>query len=293
MIKIENKIMIFFRRLRLDSVAWSLRRLYCPVEEKDLVLEVGSGGNPFYRSNILCDAYLDTGERHYDPLINDRPTVLAFVENLPFKDSSFDFVIACHVLEHSKDPEKFLSEIQRVAKAGYIEVPHAFLERLTNYDAHRLEIYDENDCLYIKKKPGKTTDKELEKLFEKSKVVFPDWMSSFPFNFHVRYYWSKEQGGIKYKIINPEYNFDWDPGEEPRFSGKLSFKIKIKQKILELTRKLLSQNQRNKNLNIFDYLQCNKCKSDKLSKTVDGVVCKKCGAVFPLIDDKIIDFTKN
>ena len=41
-------------------------------------------------------------ERHRVPLVTDCPTVLGFVENLPFRDNALDFVIAPHVLEHSR-----------------------------------------------------------------------------------------------------------------------------------------------------------------------------------------------
>ena len=91
--KLESFLMHFFRILGFDSLAWSLRRFYCPVKKNDLVLEVGSGGNPYFRSNVLCDAYFETIERHFEPLVSDRPTVLAFTENLPFKDNVFDAVI--------------------------------------------------------------------------------------------------------------------------------------------------------------------------------------------------------
>ena len=117
-----------------------MRRFHVPVSPKDLVLEVGSGGNPYFRSNVLLDAYLDTRQRHHAPLISDRKTVIGLVENLPFKDKSFDFIIASHVLEHSSEPEKFLTELQRVGKAGYIEVPDALMERLNPYIDHRLEL---------------------------------------------------------------------------------------------------------------------------------------------------------
>ena len=160
MIKIKNKhiygecsfLMKLFIFFKLDSIAWSLRRIYCPVKPNDLVLEVGSGNSPYFRSNVLCDAYIDTDERFHTELIVDRPMVISQVENLPFKNKAFDFVIASHVLEHSPFPEKFLSELQRVAKAGYIEVPDAFMERLTNYTFHRMEISNENNKLIIKKK---------------------------------------------------------------------------------------------------------------------------------------------
>lgn len=42
--------------------------------------------------------------------------------NLPFKDADFDFVCACHVLEHIKDDYKALSEIRRVLKPNGIAI---------------------------------------------------------------------------------------------------------------------------------------------------------------------------
>ena len=126
----ESMPMRLSKRLGLTRVAWALRRLHCPVAAEALVLEVGSGGNPYARANVLLDAYEVTGQRHWVPLVSDRPTILGFVESLPFKDKAFDFVIASHVLEHSSEPERFLAELQRVAKAGYIEVPDAFMERI-------------------------------------------------------------------------------------------------------------------------------------------------------------------
>ncbi len=77
------------------------------------------------QSQCVCDAYGESRERFFARLVHDRPTMIAFGERLPFKDGSFDFVIASHVLEHSAEPEKFLSESQRVRKAGYIKVPDA------------------------------------------------------------------------------------------------------------------------------------------------------------------------
>lgn len=43
----ESMIMRLLQRIGFESLAWSLRRLYCPVSEEALVLEVGSGGNPY------------------------------------------------------------------------------------------------------------------------------------------------------------------------------------------------------------------------------------------------------
>lgn len=291
----ENRLMTFFRNIGQDSIAWSLRRLYCPVKKTDLVLEIGSGGNPYYRSNILCDAYLETEERFFERLIVDRPIILAKAEDLPFKDNIFDFVIASHVLEHSKDPEKFISELQRVGKAGYIEVPDAFMERLTNYPFHMLEITDQNNSLLIRKKKNQVQDEELWELFKsKARSIAPFLFSKYPFNFHVRYYWAKDLGGIKYQILNPDYQFDWSPPRvELAFQKetKLSLKTRFNKVILHLCRKLLSQNSRNKNIELTNYLICLNCRGD-LEKNYDGYVCAKCSHVYKLANGNIPNFIK-
>jgi hypothetical protein len=71
----NSKLMRFFSSLGLASMAWAFRRIHTPVAGDALVLEVGSGGNPYPRSNVLLDAYESTRERHWVPLTSDRPTV--------------------------------------------------------------------------------------------------------------------------------------------------------------------------------------------------------------------------
>jgi len=284
--------MRLFRKLGFDSTAWSLRRLYCPVKKGDLVLEVGSGGNPYFRANVLCDAYLETSERYFEPLIYDRPTILAFAENLPFKDNAFDFVIASHVLEHSANPDRFLKEIQRVGKFGYIEVPDAFFERLCSYPMHRLEIMERNGELIIYKKTAPIEDRYLNELFNKKvSAIFPKWISKHPFDFHLRFFWSKEQGGIKYQIINPNYKFDWRfPQEEKTSSQQISFRNKIKKMIISLLRNMFSQNKRNRQINIMAYLKCIKCGSDVLERRESTIHCRKCNHKYKIINKNIINF---
>ena len=91
------------------------------IGEGDLVLEVGSGDDPCPRADVLVDKYLDeSSEREANrSLLVDRPLVIAEGEHLPFRDKSFDFVIASHVLEHTDNPRRFLKELVRVSKRGF------------------------------------------------------------------------------------------------------------------------------------------------------------------------------
>lgn len=284
-IKKGSVAMRFFRKIGMDSIAWPLRRLYCPVEKDALVLEVGSGGSPYFRANVLCDAHEETQERFFAPLVHDRPTILAFVEQLPFRDDVFDFVIASHVLEHSAQPEKFISEIQRVAKAGYIEVPDAFMERLTHYGFHRLEITDIDDELIIRKKKNYIQDNEVVELFHnKAQPIFPKWVSQYPFHFHVRYYWEKKSGGIKYTVLNSNCPADWKgpQSEASDYSPRPSLVALLKQRTLEIMRKLCSQHTRNKALDLMSLLQCPHCHGKEFKSEEKNAVCVKCGATYPV-----------
>jgi hypothetical protein len=101
-------------RLGQEPLAWALRRFHTPVDPQALVLEVGSGGNPYPRANVLLDADEATRERRWVPLATDRPTVRGFVENLPLRDKAFDTVISAHVLKHSTATVRFIAELQHV-----------------------------------------------------------------------------------------------------------------------------------------------------------------------------------
>ena len=93
--KIKTQLLIikFFRAIGLESIAWSLRRLHCPVDKNELFLEVGSGGNPYSRANVLLDSYEEPSERYWVPLKVDRPMVLGFGEKFPFKERLKDFTL--------------------------------------------------------------------------------------------------------------------------------------------------------------------------------------------------------
>ena len=51
-------------------------------------------------------------------------------KKLPFKDKEFDYVILSHVLEHVPNIFEFTKEVERVAKAGYIELPTKLADNL-------------------------------------------------------------------------------------------------------------------------------------------------------------------
>ena len=274
----ESPAMRLARRFRRESLAWSLRRLHCPVDRQALVLEVGSGGNPYARANVLLDAYPETRERNWIPLVVDRPFVFGVLERLPFKDKRFDFVIASHVLEHSPAPERALAELQRVARAGYIEVPDAFMERVNPYKDHRSEITVRDGRLIVRKKRGWIVDDELVELYcdRAGRFVAGELIPSRPFAFHVRYYWDDR---IDFSVVNPEVDATWPapvdaaPPARERLAG-------WRQTVRRVLRRAMSQTARNRAIDLTALLACPRCGGDVFREST-GYACRGCATMFP------------
>jgi hypothetical protein len=104
---------------------WLVKKI--PADAK--VLEVGPGFRPFLRATMFVD-YRDL------PNIpeNIKRTVDLNVDRLPFDDKSFDFVYCRHVIEDMYNPFNLIREMERVAKAGYIETPSPIAELCRGVD---------------------------------------------------------------------------------------------------------------------------------------------------------------
>ena len=192
---------------KLHRLRWALRKAVLPVNDTDLVLDVGAGGNPYPRSDVLMDRLSGSEHRCGESMLIDRAAVFGDASKMPFKDKAFDFVIASHILEHMADPDTFLKELQRVGKAGYIETPNAIFERLHPYNIHCLEIIENNGVLHIHKKRGPIEDPFLgTKNLLGEDSIWGKYMHDSPHMFHVRYFWNDE---IKYEVSNPEASAHW------------------------------------------------------------------------------------
>lgn len=118
---------------------------------KDNVLEIGSGHNPTFRSNVIVEKYIDSNyHRCGDAKISQHQKfVNADGANLPFKNKQFDYVICNHVLEHVDDPNLFVNEIARVGKRGYIELPSLIGESLCPKASHKWVCLEINNKLVL------------------------------------------------------------------------------------------------------------------------------------------------
>lgn len=104
------------------------------------MLDVGGGARPFARADYVLDlaTYAERGQLGWNGDRGDeRFDASTWVqrdmcdrERWPFADKEFDFAVCSHTLEDVRDPIWVCHELQRVARAGYIEVP-AVAEELT------------------------------------------------------------------------------------------------------------------------------------------------------------------
>ena len=85
------------------------------------ILDLGCSNNNYWsEANHFADIWDFENEFREKNL---KFTKIQPDQKLPFKDKEFDYVICAHVIEHVNDPVMFKSEIERIGKAGYIELP--------------------------------------------------------------------------------------------------------------------------------------------------------------------------
>lgn len=131
------------------------------IEPGDRVLDVGGWAEVFPRANAVLDAnaystrkgvHRDISE-HFTETSWFRGDICTAAAWTRFSDKEFDVTICSHTLEDVRDPLFVCSQLIRVSKAGYIEVPSPFREACkidpadssAGYDHHRW-IVDTDEC---------------------------------------------------------------------------------------------------------------------------------------------------
>ncbi|MDC0406888.1 class I SAM-dependent methyltransferase [Candidatus Pelagibacter sp.] len=151
------------------------------------VLDIGCGYTANKNATVVCDV------QDLSSVYKEKDFVKLTSNILPFKDKEFDFVIASHVIEHVKDVEIFIKELQRVSSKGYIELPTKLEDNLVfeNKKDHlwHMEFDDDKNQLIISKKiqflePVLTVSsaKKFLKYFRQSLVLELFWENSIEFN---------------------------------------------------------------------------------------------------------------
>ena len=118
---------------------------------------------------------------------------------LPFKDNEFDFVYASHVIEHIDDVSFFISELKRISKQGYIELPSLLEDNIVlsknSSEDHKwiFKFDDVEKILLVEKK------KELIEPFITHGVLFETLRKNFRSSLVLELHWENE---INYEFRN-------------------------------------------------------------------------------------------
>jgi hypothetical protein len=121
----------------------SVDRIERTLDEDALVLDIGGWAKPFARADWVLDLmpYETRGLYGSAGSGPERFTKETWIERdicerqpFPFGDGEIDFCVCSHTLEDVRDPVWVCQEINRIAKAGYIEVPSRLEEQ--SYGVH-------------------------------------------------------------------------------------------------------------------------------------------------------------
>ena len=114
------------------------------------ILDIGCGYTAHKNASVVCDI------QDLSHVYKEKNFVKLTSNILPFRDKEFDFVIASHVIEHVKDVEVFIQELQRVSSKGYIELPTKLEDNLVfeNKKDHlwHMEFDDDKNKLIVSNK---------------------------------------------------------------------------------------------------------------------------------------------
>lgn len=247
------------------------------IKKNELVLDVGSGDNPCFRADVICDKHIeDSSQRSGRMKIQIYPhqkLVAGDAQFLPFKDKSFDFVICRHLLEHLDDPGRGVEELMRVAHRGYIETPSALMEILYGWSFHKWLVQFTGGKIIFSRKDKNQTYGILSEKIKKDRN-FERLVRSQPDMFRVRYRW---EGEISYQV---EYSGEvQDKSLKTNFRNEsgcesiLTPRSRFKNFVLRAARFFWSRPR----FNLLDILACPACKDkDGLRQESNGLVCPKC-----------------
>ncbi len=272
--------------MSLINYFWCHRRN--GIRRSDLVLDIGSGNNPFLRSDILVEKYVEDDSERYSGIVLDRPTVCADGASLPFRDKSVDFIYCSHVLEHVVEPRPFLEELSRVGKRGVIVTPHPGYDMIHPRRGHLWYIWTREGTLHLKQK---TRWDEFPEIYEYFRGItrLPGYWRFWDRNFEQFNTTLEWQDSIPYRIEQVE-EFEMSrfvkAGGQPDVSDKqdqkeLSCISRVKSLAASAIRPFISRNTR---INLDGLIRCPLCKGDlsTFAPRCVSLVCRCCAAEFPV-----------
>lgn len=193
-------------------------RILATLADDALVLDVGGWAAPFNRADWMLDLMpYETrgGLGSYGPS-QERFSARTWVqrdmcdrEPWPFKDKQFDFSICVTTLEDIRDPIWVCSELARVSKAGYVEVPTIEAELIFNVEGNGPFLGHEHHRWFVEMRGG-----ELVFMHKPHSIhhdwtlrVLPRWRERMAVEDHLQgLFWEGSLPAREKVLIGPEYN---------------------------------------------------------------------------------------
>jgi SAM-dependent methyltransferase/uncharacterized protein YbaR (Trm112 family) len=255
---------------------------------QDIVLDVGSGGKPHPRANVLCEPYIDSTQDRTGLVFDQqgKDVVLGDIQCLPFRDKAFDYVICCHVLEHLPRPWEAMRELERVGRAGYIEVPSELSEVLADNPAHESVVRTTGDRLVFERKPRYPHQPHIQAQL-RSVARRACWRRLLSYDeFFVRYHWRQH---VEFEIVGGVSTYDdcrhigntAMQGIERRESWSRRV---LRRHVLRFVSSLVYPDRASYKLD--DLVCCPLCRGRLAFGTVSAT-CSACGAGYPRRSDGI------
>lgn len=141
------------------------RKLRLPIPPGGLVLDVGSGGDPNPRADVLVDCVIEGDAQRTFAFRKHGQVVVGDINRLPFKEAAFSYVICSHVLEHVDDPAVACGELSRVGGGGYVETPSDVHEFMFPIGWHRWLVRQNGDTLVFNAKDSPFLNESLGEYF--------------------------------------------------------------------------------------------------------------------------------
>jgi hypothetical protein len=146
-------------------VRFFLRKLRHPIPADALVVDIGSGGDPHPRADVIVDREVGGGGERTSAFHRSAPLVVADIHALPFRNQAFGYSLCCHVLEHVHDPVTAAGELERISAAGYVETPSDLHEKIMPIGWHRWFVRQDSGRLIFEAKPSPYLDERLGDYF--------------------------------------------------------------------------------------------------------------------------------
>lgn len=207
------------------------RKLRLPIPANGLVLDVGSGGDPHPRADVLVDLVIEGDAQRTFAFREHGHVVVGDINRLPFKDDAFSYVICSHVLEHVDDPSVASSELSRIGGSGYVETPSNLHEYMFPIGWHRWLVQESDGTLIFEAKEdpflNTTIGGYFRAMWGKDKR-FMAFVWSHTDDLFVQHHWI---GGLTVRV---EGMPTWRLDEDPLVAGDLPTDSPLKRTVYSL-----------------------------------------------------------